>query len=215
MGNQRRQDARRAGAGVLDYSTSNDELERRCTAARLARERTLSSSARGAQPQTHHGPLQRLLGSRICGLRTMVCDARLRNAQRAFCHKCGATAEAHRLILQLPQRVVRSNETLGVLGYLNVSYRCAARNISRGICDSYLRGSRTKRELRWRAAQEASDVTENHQKSYCANHGDYLNDGAGRGNLTMRLSGRTQACPAPARHGPLQPLSLNTMGGDL
>src|SRR5882757_765155 len=116
-------------------------------------------------------------GSRICGLRTMVCDARLRNAQRAFCHKCGVTAEAHRLILQLPQRVVRSNETLGVLGYLNVSYRCAARNISRGICDSYLRGSRTKRELRWRAAQEASDVTENHQKSYCANHGDYLNDG--------------------------------------
>src|SRR6267154_2004710 len=61
MGNQRRQDARRAGAGVLDYSTSNDELERRCTAARLARERTLSSSARGAQPQTHYGPLQALV----------------------------------------------------------------------------------------------------------------------------------------------------------
>src|SRR5206468_2853025 len=91
-------------------------------------------SARGAKPTTHHGLLQRLLGSRICGLRTMVCDARLRNAHRAFCHKCGVAPEAHRLILQLPQRVVWSNETLGVLRYLNVSNRCAARNISRRIC---------------------------------------------------------------------------------
>jgi hypothetical protein len=40
--------------------------QRRAMPSDQRRERTLSSGARGAQPQTHHGPLQRLSGGIDC-----------------------------------------------------------------------------------------------------------------------------------------------------